>query len=236
MKKKYTSSHKAGFTLFEMLVTLAIMITLSGVVFFNHTKFESETEITNLAYQIALSVRQAQQYSVSVKQSGTSFDATYGLHFSRGARTEYILFADRDGNGLYTSGDPNDDMECSTGGGSECVEKVVIGRDNYIKGWRGIAWDGGDVVGYGDESDSADFLDVRFERPNHDAIFDVYSSDPGDYGDNPVNNFCDGDDCDGWAICLVSPEGREKRVVVYETGQISVENVDLDDVDDVCSA
>lgn len=229
----------AGFTLFEMLISVAIIIIVSGVVLYNHNQFESDTDITSLAYQIALSVREAQVKSISVRQYGGSFNTRqYGIHLSKAEPESYILFADSNDDGRYTfSG--TDDMVCSTGSGTECVEKVTLGRDNYIEGWRGILWIGGDQLVYGGSNTftDIDFLDIKFKRPNSDAIFSGYYG-TGDYSShNNVSGYCGGDDCTGWAVCLRSPENQRKRVVVYNTGQISVENVVADDtegVEEIC--
>jgi type II secretory pathway pseudopilin PulG len=225
IQRKFT----AGFTLFEMLISVAIIIIVSGVVFYNHNQFESDTELTNLAYQIALSVREAQVKSISVRQYGGSFTVPYGIHLSKERPEEYILFADLDGNGIYTSGS-SDDMLCTTGSGSECLEKVTLGRDNYIEGWRGILWadDQQQVYGGVNVTEVVDFLDIKFERPDPDAIFGTYFA-AGAYADkNETLGYCGGDECTGWALCLKSPDEQRKQVIVYNTGQISVEGVGTD--------
>ncbi len=259
-KFKFSGKLNSGFTLFEMLITVAVIIIVSGVVFYNHNKFESDTEVTNLAYKVALAVREAQVKSISVRQygEGGDFSTPYGLHFNKNRPEEIILFADHgDGSGgssdgLYNSGDDNgDDMFCSTESDTECVEKITIGRENLIKGWCGILWssDPDDLSSecfffdYNNNptNNDAQFLDIMFKRPNPDAIFGVYqgAEDNGgeSYGSIPAGNLCENFRCNGWAICLVSPDFREKRVVVYETGQISVENVGAyeEDSSEVCS-
>ncbi len=231
-RNKFT--FKSGFTLFEMLISVAIITIVSGVVFFNHSKFKTDTEITNIAYRMALSVREAQVYGISVKQfnptGGGTFEVPYGLHFNKRTIDAFILFADGDGDGLYTVPPGEGDMDCNIAPGSECVEKVSIGRGNKIKGWCGILWSDPDVrpCFYQDGNDVDHFLDIKFKRPNPDAIFGIYESiySPG----GAIGQSCGISACTGWAICLVSPDGRkQKQVVVYETGQIAVENVDSED-------
>ena len=112
---------KKGFTLYEVVVTLAIVLIIMGIVLFNQSKFRSDIEITNLAYRVALAVREAQVYSISVKQfagsqSSQRFDVPYGLHFNKEVDDAFILFADADRDGRYTNtgpgqpGEENPDM------------------------------------------------------------------------------------------------------------------------------
>lgn len=236
---------KAGFTLFEVLISVGIIVVLSAVVLYNHQKFNTDIEITNLAYKMALGVREAQVYSISVKQSvrtaGERFDVPYGLHFSRDFPASYVFFADGadGGDGIYTT-ERGEDAGCDPISDSECVEKVTIGRGNLIKGWCGI-WGNVSQKCSFIEPHGPDYLDINFKRPDPDAIFRVYEEDEYALRKevkkacwNQPNQSGSAVACTGWAICLISPQGREKRVVVYETGQISVENV-ISGSSDICA-
>lgn len=240
-----STSQQAGFTLFELLITIGIVTIITGIVLFNQSKFKNDIEITNLAYRMAIAAREAQVYSISVKQygSGQNFNASYGLHFDRLTPDAVILFADADGNGIYTSESPdeNSTMECDPGPDSECVEKLSIGRGNIIKGWCGVLWIGmsvsiSDNCFYNHEETEYRFLDIQFMRPNPDALFKVYKEDQGGNDEGYVSGndhtiYCEDEEGNNercstaWAICLDSPDGLEKMVLVYETGQISVEDV-----------
>ena len=65
-------------------------------------------------------------------------------------------------------------------------------------------------------------IDILFKRPNPDAIFNFYLNG---YPSSPSNDRCGTSTCDGVAVCLMSPQGRAKRMIVLVTGQIAVENV-----------
>jgi prepilin-type N-terminal cleavage/methylation domain-containing protein len=78
----------SGFTLVEMMVVMTLVTILATVIIFNHQKFNDNLELTNLSYEVALSLRQAQVYGVSVKEfkEGTTeeqrFGTPYGVHFN----------------------------------------------------------------------------------------------------------------------------------------------------------
>lgn len=243
MRKNNSSSKRSfGFTLFEMLTSVAIILVVSSIVFFNHSKFKSDTELVNFAYRLALAVREAQVYSISVKQFNVSgvqnFNTPYGLHFKQGVENSFIFFADAQvvdpvtgaTDGVYTAPEGEDEL-CTTDDDSECVEKTTIGQGILIKGWCGIYW-GGAVARQrciSSADDDEHFLDISFRRPNPDAVFRLYET----YYESlsQIGNVCEDYSgtsvaCTGWALCLVAPGGRQKQVVVYETGQISVQNVD----------
>lgn len=102
--------HARGFTLIELLVVTAILVIVSGMVLANHSRFGGKILLQNLAYDMALSVRQAQVYGISVRRtSAGTFGAGYGAHFSTATqveRTSYILFADSIAvDGMLTSGE-----------------------------------------------------------------------------------------------------------------------------------
>lgn len=237
----FNKNLKAGFTLYELLIVLGIITIVAGIVLFNHRKFQTDTEVTNIAYRVALSAREAQVYSISVKpflgSGGPDFEVPYGLHFEKESPFDYIFYADVDGNGLYTPAIPSGGMDCATGIDSECIRKISIGRGNYIKAICGILWDDDNSEGVQPcvdlEQDLGDYhyFDLKFIRPLPEALFSVYGLDKYDIGEE-IEDVCTtitagGSEiqCTGWAICLVSPEGKEKRVSVYQTGQIAVEDV-----------
>jgi prepilin-type N-terminal cleavage/methylation domain-containing protein len=94
-----------GFTLIELVVTLAIITLISGLVLSNHAKFGSVVTLENLAYDSAFAVRKAQVYGISVYGSGTgSFAPGYGVYLNRSTPDRFWIFADTNGNGVYESG------------------------------------------------------------------------------------------------------------------------------------
>src|ERR1700677_1752618 len=107
------SRRSSGFTLIELLVVVGIIILISAVILANTNKFGGQTLVQNLAYDIALSVREAQVYGISVEENSQgSFNAGYGMHFDLSNPTTYNLFSDfKNGagqlipDGIYEAGE-----------------------------------------------------------------------------------------------------------------------------------
>ena len=57
-----------GFTLIELMVTLAIFTIMTSVIMANYPGFNNKIALEVLAQDIALSIRQAQVYGISVRQ------------------------------------------------------------------------------------------------------------------------------------------------------------------------
>jgi prepilin-type N-terminal cleavage/methylation domain-containing protein len=188
------SSPQKGFTILEMLAVLAIFGVMTSVVIFNYGKFTSDTILTNMAYEVALTIREAQIYGVSVRNpvtggiQPTSFSVPYGVHFDSGSNV-YYLFADKvpvTPDGIFNN------VNCVTS--TECVTPYTLQRNVIISEVRKNC--SPDMDGNG--------LNISFKRPNPEARFD-----------NAINiNSSD--------IELTAPDGAKIYVVVRSNGQIYV--------------
>lgn len=66
MKKPYLKkNNEQGFSLIEFIVVLVIFSIMSGTSLFNFNKYQNNIEQTNIAQDIALTLRQAQVYGLS---------------------------------------------------------------------------------------------------------------------------------------------------------------------------
>jgi len=127
-------------------------VVISGVVLSSNMRFGGAITLRNLAYDVALSIREAQIYGISVRRFGISdFTSGYGIHFRKSSPTSYILFADAIvQNGLYD-------------GSGELVESISISRGFEVS-------DICVVVGIEPtETCGISKLDVLFQRPEPDA-------------------------------------------------------------------
>ncbi len=217
---------KGGFTLVELMVTITVFVAVTLVVLVNQSDFNGGVILNNLAYDVALSTRQAQSYGINVRGKTTDVLATsqvifppYGVAFDLARNKEFVFFADtypaanestKIGNGLYDAGV----AEVCTGNAlslcAEFIEKYRIQRGNFIKQLcvtRASGIGGDEECANAGESGT---LTISFRRPNPDAII---NSSIGAGSAKIISA----------RIVLGAPEGNERSVLVYESGQISVQ-------------
>ncbi len=212
MSKKPSAMRKPktnrGFTLAELLVTLSLFVVLTTIVLFNSSRFNGSILLTNLAYDIAITIRQAQNFGINVREVSNESDLTkkfqhaYGVHFDKDKNTNFILFADIDDNKKYS----NDSTACKDN--PECVDTYNFKRVNKISKICVTS------LGIDYCSDPAlSKLDIMFIRPNPDAIVKGIKSDNTEYSNitEAKITISSGDDT------------NTRNIVVNSTGQISVE-------------
>ena len=198
-----TSESARGFTLIELLVVTAIMVVVSTIIFADNNRFGGRVLLQNLAYDVALSVRQAQVYGISVQRFGAStFSAGYGMHFDISNPTAFVLFADAlTHNGLYDCPSPG------TPEGCELVQATAIASGFRIHDLCVTAPSQAEHCGVGK-------LDLLFERPEPDAWI----------SSEAVSCIIDHGTCaESARISLIAPRGDIMSVAVQANGQISVQ-------------
>lgn len=196
-----TARNARAFTLIELLVVTAIITVITGVVFANNNRFGGIILLENLTYDVALSIRQAQVYGISVSRFGdTNFSAGYGIDFNVSSPTTYTLFGDSSDNGLY-------DCTIPGSGGCELVAATTI-----ASGYR-IASLCSTPAGGSEGCSGINTIDVLFKRPEPDAWI----------SSNGNSCITDSSACQESArITLTSPRGDTMSVVIEANGQISV--------------
>ncbi len=190
-----------GFTLVELMVTVGIFTIISGLLLARYSNFNQGIILTNLAYDIALTIRSAQSSSINVKSypgsTGYSgeFNYPFGVYFTDNS-TSFISFADSNYN------DNTDIGSYNTG---EAIATTNITRGSRIS----------DICS-GTETNcnnNISELNIVFKRP--DPIAHIVSVDPTNGNkittENPYAE-----------ITVSSVEGLTKKVIVRSTGQISV--------------
>ena len=187
-----------GFTLIELLVVVGIITVITSIVLVSNAKYGGAVLLQNLAYDIALSIRQAQVYGISVRSfNASNFSVGYGMHFAVSDNTHYELFADADNNGLFSDASEN-----------VSPSPYEIGRGYKIKSLC--------ATDSGNESCTFDTLDIIFKRPEPDARITARNGS----GQTCVQNT---QECKEEARVVVeSPRGQDLSIVIDATGQISV--------------
>lgn len=137
LTRRHRSTHlrllSGGFTLVEMLIAVSIIAIISAVLMYQYTAFDSQLLLRNMAYEIALSVRQAQRLGTGVQQDGSgNFDRPYGVRFGLGPT--YQLFRDTNRNYKYDNGEVVTTFELTRGNQIDllCINTTTCGQ-NYIE-------------------------------------------------------------------------------------------------------
>ncbi len=200
-----------GFSLMEMMVSIAIVSLILAVVVFNQGDFIDNFSLSTNANDLELQIRQAQVYGVSVKEftpSSNEFTSSYGVSLnvvSAEAKLSYIFFGDRGTkNGDYDSG-----LTCPTDSSSECLKEIFLTRGVEINRICVIKENG-----QADCAPSLGRVDITFNRPDPGAVLSLFNSQGNPVG---ISNII------GVNVELVSPKGSNKEINIYTTGQISIQ-------------
>lgn len=193
-------SPQKGFTIIELMVSVAIFALMTAFLVAKYGNFNQSILLVNQAYDVALTIRNAQTYGLNVKsrpipdpsgapsQYSSDFTSGYGVHFDKTTgtpRTKMIFFADIDGDKLYDA--------------DEMLYTYTLRNGSYIY----------DICSGSIEQTCTPVatppgtFDILFKRPNPDTLF----------ADSNVRYAL---------ITLRSSSGGEKKIAVRKTGQIAV--------------
>lgn len=143
-----------GFSLVELLVVTAVIVIVTTTVLSNQAKFGTTVVLERLAYDIALSLRKAQTYGVSVYRSASGvYSSSYGIYIDLASPSSYVLFADGSpGNGMFNTGETLENQNLPNG---YRLEDICV------------------TPSFGAESCTATRIDIAFSRPDPDALIRI---------------------------------------------------------------
>ncbi|MDB5265243.1 MAG: putative Type pilus pilin [Parcubacteria group bacterium] len=221
------NTHEArprGFSLLEMVIVLAIIGLITGILLLGENDFNHSIVLTDTAYTIAFTFREAQSRGLSSRvfsNSGTNIlNSGYGVHFDRTKPATYDLFADVSPsqptsggtNGLCPSSAPPGTPEARPGdciytvGSDAIVRSFVFNRNYTISDICATGSSGKDCA----SGSNLDTLDVVFQRPSTDSnIIGTKNGTSRAYTSA--------------GITVKSPDGKSTRCIsISKVGQIAV--------------
>jgi prepilin-type N-terminal cleavage/methylation domain-containing protein len=196
---------KKGFTLVELMITIAIVTILSSTAILNYYGFNDRLSISSAGQEMAVNIRQSQTYGLNVKETGVGagdFSKAFGVYFSMetGENTYYIIFVDKDGDKKYDA-----DSGCGSGS-TECLERV-----NFQ---NGVNISFVDAISTCPSTNAARYLTITFLRPDPDADINFFNNGGNSLSCSQQSNA---------QITLVSRGGRTTVLTIERTGQIHVQ-------------
>src|SRR5665213_1332894 len=212
-----------GFTLIQMLVVLAIIVVITTIALSGQSVFNRSLTLTNTAYDVALSIRQAETYGISSRAYGTSANTGYGIEFSKTTPTSYVFYADAyppsgsgsgqchpTANPTAPDAKPGNCLYDAQYGGSatELVTQYQFGAGITVADFCGIDTTGASHCASASPTDLRS-VDIVFVRPNAEAILTAINNSGSSI---PLSN----------ATLYLTASGATHCVQVTAVGQVSV--------------
>ncbi len=173
----------SGFSLVEFTVVLTIVGIMAGVATFNYNGYRRTIEQTNVAQDIALSIRQAQLYGISAGDGiigDSDFIDDAQNNFSSVEDTLDDIVSDRSIRGVSINKDDNtitifEDLDRDNAY-DDTVDRVVDKRSILSNDVSIGDFCLGGSIGSCTATETVGLVNITFERPYSDAI--IYYDDP----------------------------------------------------------
>jgi len=181
----------SGFTLYEVMVSVAIIAILSAVSFYSLSSYADYFTLKEASRGIDSLLRTTQGYAINIQNidGDDQYVGRYGLRFSTNTKTETILFSDNNlENFMYN-------------GGSEYIQKTTLGRGVELSKICYL------TTTNATENCSVTDLDVVFVRPRPDANVRINSQNIANVKEIRLE--------------YLSPKGRVANVVFGVKGYIT---------------
>lgn len=202
-----------AFTIIELLVSVAIFTMMTALVVAKYGNFNQSVLLTNLAYDVALTIRTAQTYGLSVKSSDNSssqFLHGYGVRFDTDSITSEPTLGVKNNQEIVFFADINDSLTFNSG--DTPISRYAIKRGAIISGIC--------VSGVGctplSNSPSPHHIDIIFKRPDPNAKICLDNSGVGQCAVASTYPYVE--------ITVQGTDGSIRVVTVRENGQIAVKD------------
>ncbi len=186
----------AGFTLIEFVVIISIFAIMAGVGLFNFRGFQTDVSLTNLAHDIALTIKRAQSEGTS-GLTGTNNDPIergvafkyVGNEFSN----EFVIFDDINQDGVFDIGEEVDTIRIQS---EDYIHSIITGIP--LSTWS---------------TGANDTFDIMFQRPFPDvkSFGTVLNTSSDPYAVIIISN---------------QDQSKKQMIMVSRVGEISVRPCD----------
>jgi prepilin-type N-terminal cleavage/methylation domain-containing protein len=204
-KKQPTKSYsKRGFTVIELAVVSALFGLMAVVAVMGQSRLDNNLLIDNMAYEIALAIREAQVYGLATRERASGaddFNRLYGIHFEENSDSFFVYSKPHSSPGDSGKYDAANSVKVDTYKLGAKMDVRQICAMSISNEWC-------------DSNTSR--VDIAFIRPNPDARFYFYSDGGGDF--SPP-----GQAISSAKITIESRRGLKRSISVGLTGQINVE-------------
>ena len=197
----------------ELLVVLAIILTLTTVTLTSQGAFNKTLILANTAYDMALTLRSAETYGISSRAAGIDRNTGYGLHLGPVPASTFTLFADTNSApGAPDNCHPTTDSTKPDAKPGNCIFDTGETVTDYALGNRIVisdycAYESGNRVCA--SSDGLRALDIVFLRPNPDPFVRVTTASSAIV---PETSAC---------ITITSSQGGARYVSITAAGAIT---------------
>jgi prepilin-type N-terminal cleavage/methylation domain-containing protein len=192
-KRNLSAGSPAGFSLVELMITIAIIVLVTGVALVRYGSFNNAVLLKSQAYEVALDIRQAQAYGVSVSQQTSDTRSAYGIAFDESTPNMYQLFQDKNANGMLTA-TANPSTNEIIGLATTIDPRFIIADITVNNG-----------------ACAPSQAQVLFERPNFDAMVTTSGSGCATVTSLEI------------VLASAADAAVTRTVVVYASGQITVQ-------------